>query len=379
MKSIAVLGSTGSVGQSTLKVAKHLSDLVEVKALTAHSNIELLEQQIKEFHPKIVGVQDKKKALELQKKVPHVKVVGGEEGLEEVASYAEVDFVVVAIVGLAALPPTIKAIESGKNIGLANKEVLVSAGALVTSLAKEKNVSILPIDSEHSAIFQCLEGHDIKDIHRVILTASGGPFRKSSLEDLKKITTEMALNHPTWKMGPKITIDSSTLMNKGFEIIEAHFLFNIPIEKLEVIIHPQSVIHCLVEFKDGCVLAELSDPLMIYPIQYALTYPERKKGSLAPFDFIKNSKLEFFPPDFNKFPALNLAFEALKGGGSLPCYLNAANEVLVERFLNRKISWVQIMERLETLMNRHKVEKCQTVDAVYSVDKLAREEATLVS
>lgn len=378
MKSIAVLGSTGSIGKSTLKVVKHLSDQIKVKALAANSNIDLLEEQIKEFHPEIVAVQDKKKALELQKRVPHIKVVGGVEGLEEVASYNGVDFVVMAIVGLAALPPTIKAIQSGKNIGLANKEVLVSAGELVMSLAKEKNVKILPIDSEHSAIFQCLEGHDLKDVKRVILTASGGPFRKSSLEDLQKITTEMALNHPTWAMGPKITVDSSTLMNKGFEVIEAHFLFDIPVEKLEVIVHPQSIIHCLVEFLDGCVLAEMSDPLMVYPIQYALTYPERKRGMFAPFDFTKNSTLEFFPPDFNKFPALNFAFEALKVGGSFPCYLNAANEVLVERFLNRKISWVQIMERLERLLDRHTVASCQSIDSVYAVDKLAREEATLV-
>lgn len=378
MKAIAVLGSTGSIGKNTLQVAAHLKEMVTVKALAAHSNIELLEEQIDTFHPEIVAVFDEKKARELQKKRPDVRVVAGAQGLEEVASYHAVNFVVVAIVGLQALAPTLKAIENGKGIGLANKEVLVSAGALVTQLAKKHNVPLIPIDSEHSGVFQCLLGHDIKEVHRVVLTASGGPFRNLSQEELRAVNLDQALSHPTWKMGPKITVDSSTLMNKGFEIIEAHFLFDIPCEKLEVVVHPQSIIHCLVEFVDGCMLAELSDPHMIYPIQYALTYPERRRGLRAPFDFVKNSKLEFFAPDFKKFPALGFAFEALKTGGSLPCYLNAANEVLVERFLKRDISWFGIMQRLEKLLNAHAKEHCESKEAVYEIDKIARKDAAVV-
>lgn len=378
MKSITILGSTGSIGQSTLKIVSHLPDCFKVVALSAHSNLTLLEQQIREYKPEVVAVADEKKATELKKRGLNVKIVFGKEGLEEVAAWQSAEFVVVAIVGLAALAPTIAAIAAGKAIGLANKEVLVSAGKLVMDLAKKFKVPLIPIDSEHSAIFQCLEGRDLKTISRVVLTASGGPFRNYSQEELSSITLEQALCHPTWKMGPKITVDSSTLMNKGLELIEAHFLFDIPPEKLDVVIHPQSIIHSLIEFIDGSVIAQLSDPNMIYPIQYALTYPERKKGMFPPFDFVKNSKLEFFPPDFQKFPALKFALDSLKSGGSLPCYLNAANEVLVDRFLKKAISWRQISDCLQKLISSHHIVSTNSIENVMTVDSQGREDALKV-
>jgi 1-deoxy-D-xylulose-5-phosphate reductoisomerase len=372
MKKLAILGSTGSIGQSTLQIVSHLPKDFKVVAISAHSNLELLEKQIHEYKPEIVCMSDEKKALELKKRAPGVKIVAGKEGLLEVASYPGADMVVMAIVGLAALGPTLAAIESGKQIALASKEVLVSAGALVMNSAKKKNVAIIPIDSEHSAIFQCLEGRDPKTIRRVVLTASGGPFRQFSEEQLTQVTLEQALNHPTWKMGPKVTIDSSTLMNKGLEVIEAHYLFDIPAEKLEVVIHPQSIIHSLVEFIDGSVLCQMSDPNMIFPIQYALTYPDRKPGMFPPFDFLKNHRLEFYPPDDKKFPSLAFASKSLKLGKSLPCYLNAANEVLVERFLNREFSWREIGEKMAKLLEAHQPVSSDSLESVLEIDALAR-------
>lgn len=378
MKSIAVLGSTGSIGKSTLSVARHLSQEIRVVALAAHSNITLLQEQVEEFHPEIVAVYDEKKGRELKKLLPaSVQVVYGQQGVEEVASFPTVDFVVVAMVGMCALSPTLKAIESGKGIGLANKEVLVSAGDLITSLARRKNVLVLPIDSEHNAIFQCLQGKKKEEILRIILTASGGPFRSYTREQLEKVTLDEALLHPTWKMGPKITIDSSTLMNKGLEMIEAHYLFQIPSEQIEVVIHPQSIIHSMVECVDGSVFAEMSEPNMAYPIQYALTYPQRKKGMFPPFNFLKNSRLEFFSPDCEKFPSLQFAYEAVKKGGSLPCFLNAANEVLVDRFLRKEISWMGIMHKLEKLISQHSITPSESIEEVFSIDKEAREKAVI--
>lgn len=374
-KSIALLGSTGSVGQSTLQVVRHLSSEISVKGLAAYSDIDLLQKQIDEFQPEKVAVFVEEKARELKKRVPHVKVLSGPLGIEEVAASSGHDFVVVAMSGMQALIPTLSAIENGKGIGLANKEILVSAGDLLVKKAKEKNVPFLPIDSEHSALFQCLENHDISTVHRLILTASGGPFRSFSLEQLSSISVEDALAHPTWRMGPKITIDSSTLMNKGLEVIEAHFLFGIPENQIEVIIHPQSIIHSMVEYIDGSILAEMSEPSMIYPIQYALTYPTRKPSSLPHFDFTKHNKLEFYSPDLKKFRSLHLAYQALKTGGSLLGFLNAANEVLVERFLKKEISWLGIMEKLEKLMSLHQVIPSDSVEAVLSVDEEAREKA----
>ncbi|NGX53820.1 MAG: 1-deoxy-D-xylulose 5-phosphate reductoisomerase [Chlamydiae bacterium] len=377
-KKIAVLGSTGSIGTSTLKVAEHLRDKIQVTALAAHSNIDLLEEQIALFKPEIVAVFDEAKALELKKRSLPVKIVAGESGLDEIVSSDNVDFVVMGIVGMAALKPTIKAIECKKEIGLANKEVLVAAGELITRLARKNGVTLIPIDSEHSAIFQCLHGRDPSEVRRIILTASGGPFREYNQEQLASVTVEEALNHPTWKMGSKVTIDSSTLMNKGLEMIEASWLFNVPPEKIEVVIHPQSIIHSMVEWIDGSILAQLSEPNMIFPIQYALTYPGREEGSFPPFDFQKRSRLDFFAPDREKFPALDFSYEALRRGDSLPCYLNAANEILVDRFLQKEISWQGIANRLKKLINHHSSVPADSIESVLAIDDVAREEAKLV-
>jgi len=372
-KNISLLGSTGSIGKNALLVARHLG--LSVKALAAKSNIDLLEQQIDEFSPEIVAVYDKDKALALQKRAPQTKVVGGMDGLLEVAAYPGANFVLSAMTGAAGILPTATAISHGKRIGLANKEVLVAAGDYITKLALEKGSTLIPIDSEHSAIFQCLQGCSKKDIRRLILTASGGPFLRSSEEELNTITVDHALAHPTWNMGPKVTIDSSTLMNKGFELIEAYFLFGVPLEQIEVVIHPQSVIHSWVEFIDGSMLAQASEPNMIFPIQYALTYPERKPGLLPPFDFRKYPSLQFFAPDMEKFRCLKLAFEVLRQGGSAPCYLNAANEVLVHRFINREIHWKDISTKLEHLLARHSVRPALDLETILQVDQEAREEA----
>lgn len=375
MKKIAILGSTGSIGTSALQIARHLKNDIQVMALAAKSNIDLLEQQANEFHPEIIAVFDKDKAQLLQKRLPKIEVVGGMEGLEAVSSYAKADFVISALAGTIGLIPTLTAIKARKNVGLANKEALVSGGALVMSLAKANNVSIIPIDSEHSAIFQCLNGEETKSIQRLILTSSGGPFREHSKEQLKNISVDQALNHPTWTMGPKVTIDSSTLMNKGLEVIEAHWLFNIPVDKIDVVIHPQSIIHSFVEFIDGSMLSQMSEPTMIIPIQYALTYPKRYPGMIRPFDFSKNSTLQFFKPDTEKFICLRLAYDAVKEGGTLPCYMNAANEVLVNRFLSKQLNWNEIGQKLELLMNRHNSKAVNSVDDILHIDILARQEA----
>lgn len=374
-KRVSIFGSTGSIGQNVLSIVRHFKNDFRVTALAAKSNTSLLETQAKEFHPEIVAVYDKEKALELQKRIPHVKVVGGMEGLLEMAAYESVDLVVAAMTGSVGILPTARAISCGKTIALANKEVLVSAGDQILKLAKQHNVQLLPIDSEHNAIFQCLQGSHQKEIRRIILTASGGPFSRSSQEELNTITIEKALAHPTWRMGAKVTIDSSTLMNKGLEVIEAHFLFGVAVDKIEVVIHPQSVIHSIVEFIDGSMIAQLSEPNMLFPIQYAMTYPERKEGLLPPFDFSKARSLEFAPPDLKKFPCLDLAYYALSKGGSLPCYLNAANEKLVERFLKGEIHWQEIGSKLEKLLMRHQPERHPTLEALLEVDALARREA----
>jgi len=375
MKRIAILGSTGSIGENSLNIARHLKDKFQVTALAAKANIDVLEQQIREFKPELVAVYDKEQAHALQRRLPNQQLVAGMEGLEAVASYKNADLVVSAIVGTTGLIPTLSAIRAGKDVGLANKESLVSGGALVMSLVKEKGVNLIPIDSEHSAIFQCLNGEKTADVRRIILTSSGGPFRLFSDQQLNTASVNDALRHPTWRMGPKVTIDSSTLMNKGLEIIEAHWLFNLPISKIEVVIHPQSIIHSMVEFVDYSILAQMGEPNMKTPIQYAMTYPERYPGLLQPFDFIKNSKLEFFQPDKQRFRCLDLAYQAIATGGSLPCYMNAANEVLVHRFLNQTIAWKDIATKLESLMLRHPVQKIVSLESVLAIDSLARQEA----
>lgn len=375
MKQIAILGSTGSIGQNALRVARHLPEEFRVVALAARENIDLLEQQALEFHPSIIGVFNKERAAELQKRLPDHLVVGGMEGLNEVAAFSESDLVISAIAGTMGLEPTVTAIIAGKDIALANKEALVSGGSFIMELIRKHKVQLLPIDSEHSAIFQCLEGEKKASVHRILLTSSGGPFRTWTNEQLEAVTVDQALCHPTWKMGPKVTIDSSTLMNKGLEVIEAHWLFSLSVQQIEVLIHPQSIIHSIVEFQDFSMLAQMGVPDMIVPIQYAMTYPKRRPGLLAPFDFVKHNKLEFSQPDFSKFRCLALAYEAIRQGGSMPCYMNAANEVLVERFLLREMSWSGIAEGLARLMEQHQVQPVETLQSILSIDALAREEA----
>lgn len=375
MKKIALLGSTGSIGESTLKVARHLKEEIRICALAAHSNIDLLEKQAKEFHPELIAVYDEKKALELKKRLPHIAIESGMEGLKAVASYSGANFVISAMSGTAGLIPTIAALDAGKSLGLANKEALVSGGALVMELAKKRGVQIIPIDSEHSALFQCLLGQPKNSVSRLILTASGGPFRNFSQEQLDSITPEQALSHPTWTMGPKITTDCSTLMNKGLEVIEAHWLFDIPIENISVVIHPQSIIHSMVEFVDNSLLAQMGETSMIVPIQYAITYPERLPGLLKPFDFTKYHTLQFLTPDTDKFPCLRLAYDAIRAGGSMACYMNAANEVLVNGFLEKKIPWSGISKKLETLMERHSINPIHSIQDVLLIDTQARQEA----
>lgn len=377
MKNISLIGSTGSIGKNALVIARHLKDEVRIVGLAAKSSIDLLEQQALEFSPEVVAVYDADKASELQKRIPHIPVLAGMEGVKAVASLSSANFVVSAMTGTLGLVPTLAAIEAGKDVGLANKEALVSGGALVMALVKEKNTKLIPIDSEHSAIFQCLNGEKRSAVKRIILTSSGGPFRLFSKDELLKATVDQALKHPTWQMGPKVTIDSSTLMNKGLEVIEAHWLFDIPLDQIDVVIHPQSVIHSMVEYIDSSIIAQMGDPTMITPIQYALTYPERKPGILPAFSFIKNHTLQFYPPDVEKFRCLQLAYDAAKAGGSLTCYMNAANEVLVQQCLDRKIAWKDIATNLDRLMQKHDRVAIRCIEDVLEIDKVARDEALL--
>lgn len=372
MKNIAILGSTGSIGTSTLKIVKESKHLYKVVALAAHSNIDLLEKQAKEFNPKLICVFDNSRAKELKKRLPNTKIVSGLDGLIEVATHPDASFVMSAISGFIGLIPTIHAIKAKKVIGLANKEVLVSAGELVNRLIEENNVTMLPVDSEHSAIFQALNGENIKEVKRLILTASGGPFLHQPKEKLKTITLENALNHPNFKMGKKITIDSSTLMNKGLEVIEAYHLFKIKKENIDVIIHPEQIIHSMVEFIDGSMIAQLSEPTMEIPIRYAMSYPNREKSKIKNFDFSKNNTFSFFKPDIDKFKCLSLAIEALKMGKSMPCFMNAANEVLVHRFLNKEILWADISKKLEKLMTSHPPQNMLDLESILQIDKLSR-------
>lgn len=378
MKNLAILGSTGSIGQSTLKIARHLKDRITIKALAAKKNIDLLEQQAREFHPELIAVYDEDQAKILRKRLPNIPIESGLAGLNAVASCTSANFVMSAMTGTIGLVPTVNAIKAGKTIGLANKEALVSGGALVMSLAKKHGVKILPVDSEHSALFQCLEGQHRAGVRRLILTASGGPFRNMTMDQLKQVSLEDSLKHPTWQMGAKVTIDCSTLMNKGLEVIEAHWLFDVPIENISVIVHPQSIIHSMVEFVDSGLMAQMGESSMLTPIQYALTYPERKPGLLEPFSFTKFPTLQFFEPDTKKFPCLNLAFEAAKAGGTLPCYMNAANEVLVNQFMEKKISWFDISVHLDRLMNKHKTSPIHTLEDVLHADATARQEAMCI-
>lgn len=378
MKYLSILGSTGSIGKNCLVVAKHLGkEAVQVVALAARYNIDLLEQQALEFNPQLVAVYDVDQAYALQRRIPHIPVIGGMEGLEAVATHEKANLVISAISGAVGLVPTIAAITAKKNIGFANKEVLVAGGELVMSLVQAYGVELIPIDSELTAIFQCLKGENAKAIQRILITASGGPFRHYTSEQLEGVTVDHALNHPNYRMGPKVTIDSSTLMNKGLEMIEAHWLFQVPLDKIEVIVHPQQIIHGMVEFIDNSILAHLCDPDMLIPIQYAITYPQRYISPLKPFDFFKNNTLQFSLPDVDKFRCLKLAYDAIRCGGSLPCYMNAANEVLVHRFLNKEIAWTAIASNLENLMLRHSRIPITSLQDILAIDQMARKEAKL--
>lgn len=370
MKKIAILGSTGSIGTQTLDVVRNNKDL-EVVALAAGSNITRLEEQILEFRPKIVSVWDEQKAKELREKVKHldVKVLSGMDGLIACSVEKESSIVVTAVVGMIGIRPTIEAIKAGKNIALANKETLVTAGHIIVPLAKEYGVSLLPVDSEHSAIFQCLHGERQNKVSKILLTASGGPFRGKKLEDLKNIQVEDALKHPNWSMGQKITIDSSTMVNKGLEVIEAKWLFDVDYSQIQVVVQPQSIIHSMVEFEDGGVMAQLGTPDMRLPIQYALYYPERRPLPGDRLDFYKLGQITFEEPDLETFRGLKLAFEAGRLGGSIPTVYNAANELAVSMFLKRKISYLEIVESIEYAMKKHSFIENPNVEQILLVEQ----------
>lgn len=369
MKKIAILGSTGSIGTQTLEVVRENKD-IEVLALAAGNNITLLEQQIREFHPRLVGVWAEDKAEELKSRIRDTgtKVVSGMDGLLEIAQIEGSEILVTAIVGMIGIRPTIAAIEAGKDIALANKETLVTAGHIIMPLAKKMGVKILPVDSEHSAIFQSLQGSRRSEVKKILLTASGGPFRGKKQEDLLNIRVEDALKHPNWAMGRKITIDSSTMVNKGLEVMEAKWLFDVDIDDVQVVVQPQSVIHSMVEFVDGAVIAQLGTPDMKLPIQYALYYPERRYLPGDRVDFWKIGHLDFEEPDMDTFYGLELAYEAGRTGGTLPTVFNAANELAVSQFLNREIKYLEIIEIIEDCMRAHKTIENPTVEQILETE-----------
>jgi 1-deoxy-D-xylulose-5-phosphate reductoisomerase len=408
-KRVVILGATGSIGQSALKVAHDIPDRMEVVGLAAHSNAAKLAAAANETRPAVICLVDESKLGALCAALDyHPRILAGDDGLLEIASLADAEMVLVAIVGTGGLRPALAAIKAGKDLAVASKEILVMAGEIVMREAQEKGVQILPVDSEHNAIFQCLDGRVstndkrptpnaqrstsnaedsglgvgrwaldvVSDIRRIILTASGGPFRKTPAADFDSITVEQALKHPTWDMGPKITIDSATLFNKGLEMIEAHWLFGVEMKRVEVVIHPQSIVHSMVEFADGSTLAQLSYSDMCFPIQYAVTWPDRVPNSLPPLDFNKVQTLEFEIPRYQDFPALNLARRAGDAGGTLPAVLNAANEIAVAAFLNRQLRFPQIWQVVEETMNRHSSVAHPNLDEILRADQTARAEAT---
>lgn len=374
MKQIAILGSTGSIGTQTLEVVRENGD-IQVLAMAAGNNIGLLEDQIREFHPKLVAVWSEEKAKELRDRIKDTdtEVMCGMDGLIAVSVYEDVEILVTAIVGMIGIRPTIEAIKAGKHIALANKETLVTAGHIIMPLAKEYGVSILPVDSEHSAIFQSLQGNEHKSIHKILLTASGGPFRGKKEEDLLNIKVEDALKHPNWTMGQKITIDSSTMINKGLEVIEAKWLFDVDVDQVQVVVQPQSIIHSMVEYIDGAIMAELGTPDMKLPIQYALYYSERRYLPGERLDFWSLGKIDFEKPDMKTFYGLTLAYEAGRKGGSLPTVFNAANELAVSKFLNREIKYLEIMEIVEDCMRAHQNIEHPTLEQILDTEKATYE------
>lgn len=370
MKKIAILGSTGSIGTQTLEVVRANKD-IEVTALAAGSNIDLLEKQIREFSPKIASVWNEEKAKELKDRVRDldIRVESGMDGLLAVATELGAEIVVTAVVGMIGIRPTIAAMNAGKDIALANKETLVTAGHIIMSLAKEKHVRILPVDSEHSAIFQSLNGETGNKIHKILLTASGGPFRGWTREQMKSVQVEDALKHPNWTMGRKITIDSSTMVNKGLEVMEARWLFGVEMDQVQVVVQPQSVIHSMVEYEDGAVIAQLGTPDMKLPIQYALYYPERRFLAGDRLDFAKLAQITFEAPDFENFHGLSLAYKAGRRGGTLPTVFNAANERAVQKFLDREIGYLTITDMIEAAMEHHTVKENPTVEEILAAEQ----------
>lgn len=374
MKKITILGSTGSIGRSALEVISKCRDRFKVIGLTANSNIKLLEEQIKTFKPEIVAVADEANAAKLRKK-SGIEVLSGESGISEVASLSKADFVLSAIVGFAGLLPTLSAVRAGKTVGLANKESLVVAGEIVMKDAVKFGARIIPVDSEHSAIFQCIEGRSSQSVRKIVLTASGGPFFGRNKKELAKVTLEDALKHPNWEMGKKITIDSATLMNKGLEVIEAHHLFGLSHDRIDVLIHPQSIVHSMVEFRDRSYIAQLSVPDMKGPIAYALSYPERIDNPMPALDLSSIEKLTFRKPDTECFPCLLYAYEASKEGGTMPAVLNAANEIAVGAFLQKAIGFNDIPAIIKKTMHLHRKKAVKGLDAVIEADRWAREKA----
>ena len=377
MKSLSILGSTGSIGLSTLDVVRQHPEKFNVTGLAEGHDIDLLAEQIREFNPEIVSVRDEESAGKLRELIgpERPEIRWGIEGAAEVGAAEGSDMVVSAIVGAAGLVPTVRAIKAGKDIALANKETLVVAGQLVSDLVKEHNVTLLPVDSEHSAIFQSLTGHRTEDIERIILTASGGPFRQTPADELRGVGPEKALKHPQWSMGAKITIDSATLMNKGLEVIEAHWLFDMPAEKIGVVVHPQSIIHSMVEYIDGCVMAQLGAPDMRAPIAYAIAWPERCESGIKKLDLTQIGTLTFEEPDTQRFPALRLAFDALKASRTYPAVLNAANEIAVAAFLDKKIDFTDIPAIVEKTMQIHEPSAPSSLEEYLAADRWARDTA----
>jgi 1-deoxy-D-xylulose-5-phosphate reductoisomerase len=374
-KRVVILGATGSIGESALKVARDIPERMEIVGLAANSNAEKLASAANKTRAPAVCLVDESRINALERALEYKpRIFAGDGGLREIACLTDADMVLVAIVGTGGLRPALAAIQAGKDLAVASKEILVMAGEIVMREARDNGVNVLPVDSEHNAIFQCLDGR-LSEIRRIILTASGGPFRETPRKDFDSITLEQALKHPTWNMGPKITIDSATLFNKGLEMIEAHWLFGVEMERVEVVIHPQSIVHSMVEFMDGSTLAQLSYSNMCFPIQYAVTWPDRVPNTLPPLDFSKLSKLEFFTPRYEDFPALNLARRAGGTGGTLPAVMNAANEIAVAAFLDRRARFPDIWRVVEEVMSRHTAIANPNLDAILEADQWARNEA----
>lgn len=376
-KKISILGSTGSIGVNTLNVIEQFPQRFEVVGLAVQRNIMLLEEQIRKFHPQVVSVADETSGNELRKRCADIEVdvLTGESGTIQVATHPDVDMLLSSIVGFAGLVPTYQAVLAGKNIALANKETLVIAGALIMPEIEKRGLSLLPVDSEHNAIFQSLQGHRREDLQRILLTASGGPFRQHTKAQLETVVLQDALRHPNWDMGQKITIDSATLMNKGLEVIEAHWLFDVAFSDIQVVVHPQSVIHSMVEYVDGSIIAELGVPDMRMPIAYSLTYPEQIHIDVPRLDFAKIGSFTFEDPNFEKFPCLRYAYEAGQIGGTMPAVLNAANEIAVDAFLHKRIAFLDIPRVIRGIMDAHEVQSLSTLDAAIEADRWARSKA----